>query len=121
MKSQNPKKNMDCLEKVLQALREFAPEASFGGVSLTDFEEKVQQSRQSRTELAAKEAAVLNGIIKRDNDDETALALKTLIVNGVIGDPNFGPDSALYEAMGYIRKSDRQSGLTRKNRAAAKS
>jgi hypothetical protein len=29
-------------------------------------------------------------------------------------DPAFGPDSALYEAMGYVRKS----GLTRKGKTA---
>ncbi len=44
----------------------------------------------------------------------------TLVVNGIIGDPNFGPDSDLYEAMGYVRKSARKSGLTRKKNALAK-
>ena len=29
-------------------------------------------------------------------------------------DPTEGDDSALYKAMGYVRKSDRKSGLTRK-------
>jgi hypothetical protein len=33
-----------------------------------------------------------------------------LVVNGVVSDPNYGPDSDLYESMGYVRKS----GLTRK-------
>ena len=37
-----------------------------------------------------------------------------LVVNGVIGNPDFGPNSAHPEAMGYIRKSDRKSGLTHK-------
>lgn len=38
-----------------------------------------------------------------------------MAVKGVVADPNFGDNSALYEAMGYIRKSDRKSGLTRKS------
>jgi hypothetical protein len=42
-----------------------------------------------------------------------------LVVNGVVGDPTFGPDSALYEAMGYVRKSERKSGLTRKGKKTA--
>jgi hypothetical protein len=29
-------------------------------------------------------------------------------------DPTLGADSALYEAMGYTRRSERKSGLTRK-------
>jgi hypothetical protein len=37
-----------------------------------------------------------------------------------VGDPNYGDDSNLYEAMGYIRKSERASGLTKKAKAAAK-
>jgi hypothetical protein len=36
------------------------------------------------------------------------------VVNGVKGDPAFGEDSDLYETMGYVRKSERKSGLTRK-------
>jgi hypothetical protein len=36
----------------------------------------------------------------------------------VTGDPAFGPDSSLYEAMGYVRKSERKSGLTRKGKTA---
>jgi hypothetical protein len=35
------------------------------------------------------------------------------LVNGVLADPTEGPDSALYEAFGYTRKSERKSGLTR--------
>jgi hypothetical protein len=37
-----------------------------------------------------------------------------LVVNGVLADPDEGPDSPLYEAFGYIRESERKSGLTRK-------
>lgn len=120
MGSQNPKKNIECLEKVLQAWREFAPDVTFGGVTLANFEEKVQISRQARVDLTAKENAVMNAIVQRDNDDALSLALKALIVNGVIGDPNFGPDSVLYEAMGYVRKSARSSGLTRKHKVLTK-
>jgi hypothetical protein len=32
----------------------------------------------------------------------------------VRGTPQHGPDSSLYRALGYIRKSERRSGLTRK-------
>lgn len=121
MKTQNPKKIMDCLNKALQAWSEIAPNSTFGGVTLENFEAAVNESRDSRTELAAKENAVKMGIVTRDNYDAASLLLKALVVNGVIGDPNFGPDSALYEAMGYIRKSERRSGLTRKKKVEPKS
>jgi hypothetical protein len=37
-----------------------------------------------------------------------------LVVNGVVGDPEEGPDSDLYAAFGYTRTSERKTGLTRK-------
>ena len=36
-----------------------------------------------------------------------------LVVNAVKGDPTAGEDSDLYEQMGYVRKSERASGLRR--------
>ena len=34
-------------------------------------------------------------------------------MNAVVGDTDEGNDSPLYEALGYIRKSQRKSGLKR--------
>ena len=52
----------------------------------------------------------------RDAADVDTMAGVDLVVKGVVGDPKFGDDSALYEGMGYIRKSQRKSGLTRKKK-----
>jgi hypothetical protein len=42
------------------------------------------------------------------------------VVDGVRGDKSVGGvDGSLYEAMGYVRKSERNSGLTRKTPVAA--
>ena len=35
---------------------------------------------------------------------------------GVAGNPDFGNDSPLYGAMGFVRKSEKKSGLTRKRK-----
>ncbi|MDE3068386.1 MAG: hypothetical protein KGJ60_12670 [Verrucomicrobiota bacterium] len=40
------------------------------------------------------------------------------VVKSVVADKNYGDDSALYERMGYVRKSVRHSGLTRKKSGA---
>ena len=111
---QNPKKNIDLIEMTVAALREFAPNETFGGVTLDSFETLANVCEQDRTNLVNHENAGKGLIVKRDNDDAAALAKRELIVNGVIGDPNFGPDSALYESLGFVRKSERKSGLTRK-------
>jgi hypothetical protein len=38
------------------------------------------------------------------------------IKNGVIASDEFGDDSALYEAFGFVRRSQKKSGLTRKGK-----
>ena len=35
---------------------------------------------------------------------------------GVAGDPAYGNDSPLYGAIGFVRKSEKKSGLTRKKK-----
>jgi hypothetical protein len=114
MPTLNPKKNIELLQKTVAALREFAPDKAFGGIKLSDFEPNVEVCHQNREAIIDHENAGKGLTAKRDADDEAALAKRELIINGIIGDPEFGPDSALYEAMGYVRKSERKSGLTRK-------
>ena len=51
------------------------------------------------------------------SDDYAALDDTIVDVgNGVRGSKDYGDDSPLYGAMGFIRKSDRASGLTRKTK-----
>lgn len=40
-----------------------------------------------------------------------------LVVNAVRGDPDEGEDGEFYDALGYVRKSERKSGLRRGNSA----
>jgi hypothetical protein len=50
---------------------------------------------------------------RRDDTDKATLETLQFVVNSVKGDPEEGPNSELYEAMGYGRKSERHSGLHR--------
>jgi hypothetical protein len=50
----------------------------------------------------------------RDHADDVSNGKVQLVINGVLADPEEGADSALYEALGYTRASERQSGLTHK-------
>jgi hypothetical protein len=54
----------------------------------------------------------------RDAADTVTSAMNQMVVNGVKGDPNYGDDSDLYDAMGYVRKSAKKSGLTKKSKTA---
>ena len=42
------------------------------------------------------------------------------VINGILADPDEGPDSPLYEAIGYTRRSERKTGLTRKRKDLSK-
>ena len=111
-----PKATMDRLEKIFSAWKQLASAESFGGMTLAQFETFVNNSKNDRAAIVALEDQLTAAQDKRDDTDKVSLAKAELVVNGVIGDPAFGPDSALYEAMGYIRKSERKSGLTRKKK-----
>jgi len=53
--------------------------------------------------------------VQRNSADLETNDLADKVVNPVKGDPNFGEESALYSAFGYVLKSDRASGLTRRS------
>ena len=58
--------------------------------------------------------------MKREVRDDKYIALndkRSKVGLGVAGSAAYGNDSPLYGAMGFVRKSDRASGLTRKPKA----
>ena len=109
-----PKNNEQKVQRMLNAWETLAPDKSFGGMTLAQFRAAVQPSQAARERIEDLEDQLRQAQADRDRADEDSLAKAQLVVNGVIGDPTEGPDSALYEAMGYTRKSERKSGLTRK-------
>jgi hypothetical protein len=111
-----PEENIKKCETTLNAVSEIAPDSNFGGYKAAGFETKVQAMRDVRAEIDDLEAQLSAARARRDEVDAEGLEAERLVVNGIIGDPNFGPDSPLYGASGRTRKSDRKSGLTRKKK-----
>jgi len=109
-----PKSIEEKLNRILNAWRNLAADKTFGGLTLPQFEAGIAPSMDARAQLVENDNARTHLINTRDDSDVGSLAKSDLVVNGVIGDPNFGPNSSLYEAMGFTRKSERSSGLTRK-------
>ena len=114
--SVSQKEAMEIMERELNAWRTISPDKRFGGMTLSDFEVFVVNSRNARVNLADKENQVTQALTERDNTDAIGLEKCRLLKNGVIGDPTEGENSALYEAMGFVRKDDKKSGLTRKKK-----
>lgn len=95
------------------AWKQLAPDATFGGKTLAEFETAivpVQDALEKLRSLIVSRSAAL----KVRNQEEASLRnLLILITHGVRSDPAYGEDSPLYRAMGFVPKSERSSGLVR--------
>ena len=110
----SPKDNEQKIDRMLNAWQTLAPAKSFGGMTLAQFEAAAAPSRDARSRIDNLETQLKQEIAARDTADAAFAARAQLVVAGVLADPTEGPDSALYEALGYTRKSERKTGLTRK-------
>jgi hypothetical protein len=112
----HPKDIEERLERMLNAWRTLAPEKTFGGMTLAQFEAACAPSTQSRADIDELQDRMTQAMARRDAADDNTANKIQLVVAGVLADPTEGPDSPLYEAFGYTRKSARKTGLTRKSK-----
>jgi hypothetical protein len=115
-----PKKIEEKIKHVVDPWEEFASGKKFGAMTVDEFKEAVAPSLNARTLIDQLQNQLAHAINQRDDADEVSLAKIQLVVNGVLADPTEGPNSSLYEAMGYTRKSERKSGLTTKKKEPPK-
>jgi hypothetical protein len=109
-----PKDTLEKLNRVISGWETLAHDKSFGGMTLAQFKVGVKPSLDTREELRVLENQIQSKQIEREGADDESLRLVQLVVNGVVGDPEEGPDSDIYAAFGYTRTSERKTGLTRK-------
>ena len=114
----NPKNNEQKMNLMLTAWGNLASAKSFSGTTLDQFRALVAPAQEARGRIADLESQMTQAINERDAADAVWLAKAQQIINGILADPSEGPDSSLYEAMGYTRKSERRSGLTKKSSQA---
>ena len=110
---------IDPFEKVrdiTQAWEAHAPQSIFSGFTLEKFKETVQPHLDVRNQLAHVETLAMGLRAKRATGSVDCRKLTDRITAGVRADPEHGPDSAMWAAMGFVRVSDRGTGLTRKGR-----
>lgn len=107
-------KIVDRIEVFRAAWREMAPDAVFAGMTYAQFVEASEPSLAVRKDILAIERQLNGKKAERSLIDEAASTMLALVVNSVRGTPEYGEDSPLYRAFGFIRKSDRKSGLTRR-------
>jgi len=118
MPTQSPKKVAARVQKVLDGWTTVRPTKSFAGMTLEQFKTKVQPSLDTRSQLVTLQNQATDSRVQRHQSDGASLDTAQLVVNAVKGDPEEGENGSLYAAMGYIPKSQRRSGLTRKGQTA---
>ncbi len=112
----NPAELEQQITDITNAWTELAPAATFGGMTLAQYQAAVKPSLDARATLETLDEQKAQAIVARDNADEVSEDINKKIIKGVVGDVNYGDDSALYEKMGYVRSSQRKTGLTRKSK-----
>ena len=83
-------------------------------MNLDEFMAQVAKSNAPRQKIRELKDEATEQETERDVVDAVTMKMCDQIKKGVIADPDFGDDSAIYEAFGFIRKSECKSGLTRK-------
>lgn len=116
-----PKVVIAKITALLLAWLHLRPNKLFSGLSREEFSGIVQPSIDLRKEIAECEARLLSLTAQREKADEASMNAVRRVVCGVQGDPEEGEDGELYSAMGFVRKSQRSSGLTRRRKSESES
>ena len=95
---------------------EGAKAVEFNGITQAEFGADITTGATFDSEVGDIEAQLK---MKRDERDDFYGNLnekRSKIGQGVAGNKDYGDDSPLFGAMGFVRKSERKSGLTRKTK-----
>lgn len=95
---------------------EGAPAVNFSGIRQSDFQTSIETAAAKDSAIADLEAQLKIMRDARDDEYGELDQQRSRIGMAVAGDPAYGNDSPLYGAMGFVRKSERASGLTRKKK-----
>lgn len=95
---------------------EQAAGVEFNGIKKADFDADRAAALAVEDEIEDDEAALKAKKDRRDDMYKNLDSKRTKVGQGVAGNPDYGDDSPIYGAMGFVRKSERKSGLTRKKK-----
>jgi hypothetical protein len=97
---------------VTEGWEEHTEDAKFAEMTLDQFKANVTPSLDCREKIASLRRQLEAVIKKRQERDAASTDICAKVVNAV-RDIEYGEDSALYKALGYVPKSERKSGLRR--------
>lgn len=97
--------------------KRYATSELFADLTAEQYSGRVAECVQKQNRVTSLEAELEGARNDRDKCFAGMKETSQFIKNAVAGDPAYGPDSSLYESFGYVRKSERKSGLTRRKSA----
>jgi hypothetical protein len=116
MKKPNIKEIKEQCATMSSGWGEGAPDVEFNGFKLAEFNAERTAAQAVEDEISDLEAQIK---MKKDERDTRYIGLdskRSKVRSGVAGHKDYGDDSQLYGAMGFVRKSERKSGLTHKKK-----
>jgi hypothetical protein len=107
------------LPTLIEVWTELRPTKSFAGMTLAEFKAAVAPSLDARARLDAANKAAGEAIVDRDNADQSVAVLVDRMIAAFVAEEEDGYNGVLYAKLGYVRKNDRASGLTRRSNVDA--
>lgn len=114
-----PKEAERRIEQAVEAWERQCPSQAFNEVTLEQHKQLLEPYFTAKAKFQTIDAQWSAARLERNAAYEKALEVTKPLVDSVKGHPKFGENSSLYSAMGYVPKSERSSGLTRRREAAA--
>ena len=105
------------IERFTTAWRTLAPHAVIAGKTVEQFVAAVKPSLDSRAAISTLQKQMMAAQDNRNDADKATRAILKQIFNGVMADPDLGPDSELIDAMGFIRQSEKKKSTGKKKKS----
>ena len=113
--AKNPGRTFKKIESILSAWEKLAPEARFSGMDVATFRGAMRPSEQVRERILELESELQELLNQRVLIDKQCHEMAIKVVSSVRGTPEFGPNSPLYVAMGYIPDKEKKVGRPKKS------
>jgi len=110
------RQTLDRFETFLHAWAKLRPGKTLAGLTLEQCTALIQPCRDVRAEIAESDLRLQSANARKATADADFEKVLQRVINAVKADPEEGDDGELYEAMGFVRRSVRSSGLTRRRK-----
>ena len=101
--------------RAIHSLEALAPEVDFGRTSLARIRAAYKKAVAANDEVLAGDNAQEGRRILRDQECVDLNEVLRTLRDGISSHPDFGDDCELFGRCGFVRRSERSSGLTRKS------